>query len=414
MIALIGIGIGASMTTLTVLHVLSGDPLPAKSRYLYYPQLDPRGLSGADRTEPAAQLTWEDGTRLMSLGKGKVDREALMTGGKVKVEANESFGHPVNVAARYTTSDFFSMFDAPFHFGGTWGRDRDEEVARVAVISSSLNRELFHGSNSVGRTVLANGHSLTVVGVLRDWRPSPHFYDLSTGNYARAEDIFVPLSTSRTLRLPHDGSIECWGGSNEIDESKLETANCTWLQLWVELRSPAGVDRYAMFLRQYAEDQRKIGRFVRPVNTRLRSLLEWIDFNNVVPAEVRLQAWLGFGFLAVCVVNTIGLMLAKFMRKARELGIRRSLGASRAHVFQQLLFEAVAIGAVGGGVGLILTWVGIAFFQHGSGEYAAIVHLDTTMLGITFATAVGSTILAGIVPAWRASKVAPALQIKSI
>ena len=49
MVVAIGLGIGASMTMLTVLHVMSVDPLPEKSAVLYYPTLDPRPLDDRNR-----------------------------------------------------------------------------------------------------------------------------------------------------------------------------------------------------------------------------------------------------------------------------------------------------------------------------------------------------------------------------
>jgi len=59
MVLAIALGIGASMTTLTVLHVLSGDPLPGRSAHLYYPQIDPRDMNGYQPGgEPAGQVSW--------------------------------------------------------------------------------------------------------------------------------------------------------------------------------------------------------------------------------------------------------------------------------------------------------------------------------------------------------------------
>src|SRR5471030_2892420 len=49
------------------------------------------------------------------------------------------------------------------------------------------------------------------------------------------------------------------------------------------------------------------------------------------------QAWLAFGFLLLCLVNTVGLLLAKFSVRAAEVGIRRALGASRKEIFRQFL-----------------------------------------------------------------------------
>jgi putative ABC transport system permease protein len=58
MVLAIALGIGASMTTLTVLHVLSGDPLPGRSAHIYYPQIDPADMNGYQPGgEPADQFT---------------------------------------------------------------------------------------------------------------------------------------------------------------------------------------------------------------------------------------------------------------------------------------------------------------------------------------------------------------------
>ncbi|MCQ7044099.1 hypothetical protein MRO49_25370, partial [Escherichia coli] len=85
---------------------------------------------------------------------------------------------------------------------------------------------------------------------------------------------------------------------------------------------------YKQYLENYSDQQRRAGRFERPNNVRLRSVMEWLDYRRVVPRDVRLQVWLAFGFLAVCLLNTVGLLLAKFLRRSSEIGVRRALGAS--------------------------------------------------------------------------------------
>jgi putative ABC transport system permease protein len=141
--------------------------------------------------------------------------------------------------------------------------------------------------------------------------------------------------------------------------------------------------------------------------------MEWLDFNKVVPSDVRLQVYLAFGFLLVCLVNTVGLMLAKFMRRAGELGVRRALGASRRNVFAQLLVESGVIGLAGGIGGLGLALLGLWAVRHQPSDYAKLAQLDPAMLLTTFALAVGASLLAGLLPAWRACQVTPALQLKS-
>jgi putative ABC transport system permease protein len=278
------------------------------------------------------------------------------------------------------------------------------------VISSSLNNKLFGGRNSVGQMVRADDVDLRIVGVLADWRPNPHFYDLYLGQYGENEDVFVPLSTSQELKYAHSGSIDCWGTGSQGD---LKTAPCTWLQFWVQLDTPAKYAAYKSFLVHYSEEQKALGRFQRPPTVRLRNVMQWLDYSQVVPGDVRLQAWLAFGFLLVCLVNTVGLMLAKFLRRSGEIGVRRALGAARRTVFEQLLVEAGIIGLAGGIGGVLLAQLGLWLVRQQPADYAKLAYLDPMMLGITFALAIGASLLAGLLPAWRACRIAPALQLKA-
>jgi putative ABC transport system permease protein len=408
MVVAVALGIGAAMTTLTVLHVLSGDPLPGRSAHLYYPQLDPRDMKGYQPDgEPPGQVTWTDGMNL--LHAKRADRQALMTGGQVPVQPTQANIDPFYVDARYTTAGFFPMFGTPFEYGRPWTAAEDEAAARVVVISDSLNKKLFGGRNSVGQTLRADDADLRIVGVLADWRPNPHFYDLYLGQYGENEDVFVPLTTSQDLKYAHSGSVDCWSAGGQ---ENMKTAPCTWLQFWVELDSPEKVAAYKAFLTHYSQEQEALGRFQRPPNVRLRNVMQWLDFNKVVPGDVRLQTWLAFGFLLVCLVNTVGLMLAKFMRRGGEIGVRRALGASRRAVFEQLLVEAGIVGLAGAIGGLLLAQLGLWLVRQQPTDYARLAYLDPVMLGITFALAIGASLLAGLLPAWRACRIAPALQLK--
>ena len=411
MVLAVALGIGASMTTLTVFHVLSGDPMPGSSATLFYPQIDPWEMDGYEPDkEPPAQVTWIDGMNLLKAHRGV--RQALMTAGAVPVQPAQSAIEPFFSDARYTTADFFAMFRAPFLYGHGWSAADDDAKARVAVISRELNDKLFGGKDSTGRTLRIKDTGFRVIGVLDTWRPNPHFYDLNTGGYRGVEDVFMPLATSRDLQLDRNGSMNCWGKGGG-DEAHLETATCVWLQFWVQLAGPSQATAYREFLVHYSQEQKALGRFERPPNVRLRDLMGWLDYNKVVPSHVRLQVYLAFGFLLVCLVNTVGLMLAKFLRRSGELGVRRALGASRRSVFAQLLVESGVIGLAGGIGGLVLALLGLWAVRHQPSDYAKLAQLDLSMLLATFALAVGASLLAGLLPAWRACQVAPALQLKS-
>ncbi len=410
MIIAIAFGVGASMTTLTVLHVLSVDPIPGKSQQLYFVQLDPvRALGYIPGDEPMEQMTRLDSEAL--LRAARADRQAVMTSGRAAVEPQRPGLSPFFVDGRWTSADLFAMFQVPFLAGGPWRADDDTRGARVAVITRALADKLYATTDAVGRTIRVENNDLRVIGVIADWRPTPRFYDLNNDIYGAGEQLFVPFSTSAELKLHRSGSLDCW---DEVTGDPLAVgAPCVWTQFWVELSSQDKAVAYRDFLVSYSLEQMRTGRFQRPPNVRLRTVTEWLDFKGVVPSDVRLQTWIAFGFLLVCLVNTVGLLLTKFLRRSAEIGVRRALGASKRSIFVQLLVEAGAIGLVGGTLGLGLAWLGLWAVRHQPADYADLARLDLPMLGSTFALAIFASLLAGLLPAWRGCQVTPAIQLKS-
>jgi putative ABC transport system permease protein len=411
MVLAIGLGIGACITTLTVLHLLSGDPLPGKSGQLFYPQVMPDTRS---KTEPEGEFTYIDATNL--LREHRADRQAIVVSANLKVFGPQAGARPMSLSTVATTTDFFPMFDVPFQYGSDWTTADDDARARVAVISQALNDKLFAGGNSIGKSIRLDKWDFRIVGVLKHWRPAPRFYDLyGQGAFAGGDDVFIPFATSRDLaELGIAGnSLDCWGQLS--DQVHLENQPCVWLQYWVQLDTPAKVAAYRDYLVNYSEQQKALGRFQfkgQPL-TALRSLMQWLDYNHVVPSDVRLQTWVAFGFLFVCLLNTVGLLLAKFLRRSGEIGVRRALGASRGAVFAQLLTEASLIGVAGGVLGLLLALSGLWAVRQLPRDYATLAHLDMRMFLVTFVLAIFASLLAGLLPAWRACQIAPALQLKS-
>lgn len=414
MVLAIALGIGAAMTTLTVYHVLSGDPLPGKSGTIFYPQIEPRTHEEyRPGEEPPNQLTRLDAEALLKAKRA--DRQALMTGGGVAVQPQRAGLLPFFADSRYTTADFFPMFDAPFLYGSGWTAAADEAHARDAVISRELNEKVFGGTNSVGKTLRLGGNDFRVVGVLDKWRPVPKFYDLNTSRhgYGEAEQVFLPFSTSRDLDLGRSGNMNCYGDRVDGVSPTDVGAPCLWMQFWVQLDTSQKAKDYEAFLVNYSDQQRAAGRFQRPNNVRLRDLMGFLRHEKVVPDDVNLQMWLAFGFLLVCLLNTVGLLLAKFMRRSSEIGVRRALGASRGAIFAQCLIEAVSVGLVGGVLGLGLALLGLWAVRQQPVEHAVLAHLDPVMLLTTFALAIVASLFAGALPAWRACQVTPAIQLKT-
>jgi putative ABC transport system permease protein len=264
----------------------------------------------------------------------------------------------------------------------------------------------------VGQSLRLGRDVFRVIGVIDHCDPVPHFYDLTQGSYHKTEDVFLPLETAMALGQGTSGSMNCWGHGGFPDPRNMKNADCVWMQFWVQLDTPTQVQAYREFLVHYSEQQKTLGRFQRPPNTRLHDLMGWLDYNHVVPGGVQLQALLALGFMLVCLVNTVALLLVKFLRRSSELGVRRAMGASKQSIFAQLLTEASLIGIAGGVAGLLLAFGGLWIVRHQPVEYAPYAHLDMAMLGTTLALALCATVLAAMFPAWRACRVQPARVLK--
>ena len=413
MVLAIGMGIGAAMTTLTVFFVVSGDPIPEKSARVFHPRLDASSMSGyVAGSEPPDLMTRLDAENLLRDKRGK--HQAAMYAGSTIINPGRGERIPFKQVTRYTTVDFFVMFQVPFTHGGAWSAADEETRARVVVLGEDLNRRLFGGVDSVGRTVQINDNDFRVIGVVGRWHPQPNFYDVNNASgFGESEQLFLPFSTSRELRMGLTGAIDCWGEADKSEGRLGLSAPCAWVQYWVELDSPADAAAYHQYLADYSAQQRQAGRYERPVNVRLDDVRQWLDYKRVLPGDVRLQAWLAFGFLLVCLLNTMGLLLAKFLRRSAEIGVRRALGAARSTIFAQCLVEAGVIGLAGSALGLLLAYGGLWLVRQQPVGYASLAQLDPQMLFGTVVLAIVASLVAGVFPAWRACLIAPAIQLKS-
>jgi putative ABC transport system permease protein len=414
MIAAIGVGIGASMTTLTVFRAMSGDPIPAKSRQLFTPQIQNRGPDHPDQESEdglPTSISYIDAMAWMRAGVGK--RQTATYATWLSVRPADPKQKPFKKGVRVAYNDFFTMFEVPFQYGGAWTRADDDNRAAVVVLTRAINDSLFGGANSVGKTIRLDNETYRVVGVLKEWLPIPRFYDLQNVPFGESDQLLIPFTRAIDRQMTVSGSMSCTDESGAAFSDLLKS-NCIWLQFWVELPTHDDVAKYRAYLANYAADQQHSGRFGWVPRTQLRDVREWLAYRHVVPNEVNILILLSFGFLSVCLLNAAGLMLAKLMGRAGEIGVRRALGASRMTIFVQCLIETGVVGLSGGLLGLGLTMLGLAAARALVGaDFVALMHLDVADVGIAIGLSLTATLLAGLYPTWRAAQVQPAWQLKA-
>ncbi len=424
MVSAIAIGIAACIVTLTVYHGMANNPIWWKNGELYAVTVNP---STPNRTREAGlpaygpgQLAYDDATYLF--GSSIPKRKALLTFLFGSISGAPDQTRPLPTMTRATTAGFFRMFAVPFRYGGPWSKAADRGPEPVMVLSGRENHKLFGGADSVGRTLLWSGHRFRVVGVLAPWHPLPRFYDLSAGNggaFARPAGAFIPFQWGPVLGDWPAGDLSCdthGSSTTPTTYQELLGSSCTWIGLWVELPTPAAQRHFLAFMQAYAANQRAAGRF-QAVNTHLWTVSQWLTLHHVVSHRSGLLVNLAFALLAVCLINTLGILLAKFLRGAPVAGVRRALGASRRQIFAQHLVEAGAVSLAGAVLGLALSAAGLAgvrlMYRGSSAAYGKFAHFDAIGLAWAVALAFVSTIVAGLYPAWRIGRRAPATYLKS-
>jgi putative ABC transport system permease protein len=413
MVVAIGFGVAASMITYSVFRAVSGDPIPDKSTQLFTPQIDSWGPQQNLQGEPPQALDYTDALALMRAHAAK--RQTLLYPVQLSLMPGGDRSLPVKAEGYAVSADFFPMFEVPFRDGSGWSAAQDNARAPVIVLSEAFNRKLFGDANSLGREVNLDGHDYRIVGVTGHWDPVPRFYALfGSSGFEEPADFYLPFNRALDLRIDTAGNNSCRRVTTMRGWDDWLRSDCVWITQWVELDTAADVARYRNFLASYSADQQRAGRFGWAPNVRLRDVTQWMAYMHVVPPESRVSLMVSLGFFLICLVNTVGLLLAKFMRRAGEIGIRRALGASRREIYLQFLIEAGTVGVAGGLLGLVLTAVGVSgvglLFRP---EIARLAQVDLSLVALTLAVAVAATVVAAFYPTWRAAHVQPAWHLKT-
>lgn len=210
LIVAIGVGVGTSMTTLTVFRAMSGDPIPEKSRQLFTPQIDSRGpLLPPEPTADHLQtsMTYTDAMALMKARSGR--RQTAMYGTVLSVHPPDPKQKPFKALARAVYADFFPMFHVPFKYGAPWSVAEDDDRAATVVLTQVMNDRIFGGRNSVGKTVRLGGDTYTVAGVLDEWRFIPVVYDLDRTSFAGRDELFLPFTRAIDKQMQVVGRVSC-------------------------------------------------------------------------------------------------------------------------------------------------------------------------------------------------------------
>lgn len=413
MVLAVALGIGLSMAITNIYYMMSSDPIPEKSDDLYYVRLDSWDPVKPYREPdiPPYQLTYRDAIFLSQSDIPKRQVAMFKTGFVLQPEDESVL--PFQTVARASGSDFFTLFNVPFLYGGPWDTNADEYAEQVVVLSRETNDKVFGGENSVGKLIKLDKYYFKVVGVMDSWEPAVKYYDISNGQFDEPEDVFLPFSLTPSLELASWGNNNGWKGEKISSFEDKLNSEMVWIQFWAELTNEDMVETYKSYLDSYALEQKELGRFQRPLNNRVTPVMDWLLERKVVGEETQVLLALAFMFLAVCLLNVVGLILAKFSGKSAEISIRRALGADRKTLFAQHLLESGLVGLLGGILGLLLVMLGLVGISTLIPDISKMTEINTSMILFTVALSIVATMLAGVYPTWRICQIQPAYYLKT-
>ena len=413
LIAGIGLGIAVSTAFITTYYLMAGDPIPHKSDDLFYVEMDSwnpeRPYDDEHPERPPEQVTYRDARGIMESDIPTL--QTVMFGASLTVQPESENEQPYREDIRMCFNDFFAMFEVPFLYGGPWSDGADENAERVAVISAEANRKLFGGENSVGRSLRIENEIYTVAGVVDNWRPQSKYYDPTRFAFGEPEAIYLPFNLVEPLEIDSAGNDSNWKFYDGDEFADWLQSESVWLQMWVQLDTREQREEYQDFLDAYALEQKKIGRFQRPVNNLLLDVMATMTQFEVVPDEAKALLLISIMFLVVCSVNLIGILLGKFLARAPEVGVRRALGASRRSVFMQHIVECEVVGLLGGVLGVGLSLIALDLINRLFDNQFSF-HLDFNMVMAGLFLSLVAGLVAGIYPSWRICRVAPATYLK--
>ena len=401
----LAVGIAASMTVFSILHVLAGDPIPEKSDRLFKPTFSGGGLTNDNRPHlfslPDAQA--------MIRQLWPPERGTILAQGFAATISTPDGRRNQGPSVLFTSAPFFTLFDVPFLQGGPWNAAADATGDHVAVLSRPLARELFGATLALGKTVTLGGLSVRVVGVTDNWHPIPRFYDLSPGAYTSSDNINIPLKSIRDM---NSQVFVSWGCPDASAGKQIQGGHfapllgpgCGWVSVWAEISSPQGRRRLAAFLAKSLVQLKKEGHASPSASSSLPDVLQTLQRAHVVPGDIRAYTVMGFLFLWLCVLSATGTLLGKFLRRSPEIGVRRALGASRTDILLQFLIESGLLGAGGGVLGVLLAQLSLTAIRHAPTYLSQVVGMSATLLVASVSLAVICGVLAGLMPAWRAAR----------
>ncbi len=293
---------------------------------------------------------------------------------------------PVLLDSVRSTDNFFTVFGVHPLLGRTYLPGEEQEGRNdVAVLGYDTWQTYFGGDPSIlDRTVDLDGHPFTVIGIM----PAGFRFPLNMRNA-----IYMPL---------------------HLDAPWMKNRGAHWLGSVARIKDGLSMEQAQADLSHVFSNLGKANPADTGRTVQLIPLAENVNAKTERPLWTLLAAVLSV--LAIGCVNVAGLLLARGVKREREMAMRSAIGAGRARLVRQVLTESLLLAAMGAFGGVLLAAAmlkGMRVFLIHALSRGADIHLNWTVLGAAIAASVLTSLIASLYPALRMAGTDPNRAMKT-
>ena len=373
----LSLGIGAATAIFSVIDAMLLRPLPFDHQErLVYPFM--KALNGTSR--PDSYLGYfDERAQLRSFDA----LAGFSTFDRVNLEGSSG---PVSLRAVKTTDNFFNVFGVRPILGRTFLPGEDQPGKdNVAVLSYEVWQTSFGGRpDAIGKAVQLDGNTYTILGVMPSGFRFPLF---------ERDAIYTPLHTP-----------DSWKKARGLHWLKTVGRIKEGVSLQ---QAQADISRVMANLAQaYPEQETGHTAELHPLAGEVNGL----GPDGKMRGPLRMLALAVLALLGIACVNVAGLLLARGVKREREMALRTAVGAHRMRLIRQMVSESLVLSAAGLAGGLLMSWLllkSMNVYLVEAIARGADVHLDWTVAGAALAISVFTSVLASLAPAMRLSGANP-------
>ena len=360
-ISMISIGEGARQQTLSTIekfgtNIITIKPGRKKNRHVSSDTVKTLKLSDAEAIEKSIPL--------ITGVAAQVYRSAQLKYGSKNT----------NTTVRGTGEKYLKLSNFTIERGRYFNKEEVQSVRKVAVIGSTVVKNLFGDISAIGKEIKVDGNNYLVIGSTEQ-KGALSWFDPD-------DQIFIPVTTAqkRLFGIHHIQSID-------VQAKKMEDLEVIKKDIDSLLRIRHGIRK--------TEDS----------DFHVQNSSQWLNsWGDAAKTFTYLLGGIAAISLLVGGIGIMNIMLVSITERTKEIGIRIAIGAKKSEIMEQFLIESVLISFIGGGLGILL---GIIISRTVSkiGGWDTIVSTQSIMLAFGFSVGIG--IFFGFYPARKAANLNP-------